>query len=82
MTNPITLALVLAATLLLATPSVYAAPSQPDKCAKQGVVTDCSKVKQAQNRKPHKTIKRRGRNIDPITTCAVGKGSPCMPKRP
>lgn len=82
MTNPITLALVLAATSLLATLPGYAAPTQQDKCAKQGVVTDCNKVKQAQNRNTHKTIKHRGRNIDPITTCAVGKGSPCIPKRP
>lgn len=80
MKNHITLAL--AAALLFATQPGYASPSQQEKCAKHGMVADCNKAKQAQHRTTRKTIKYRGKNIDPITTCAVGKGSPCMPKRP
>jgi hypothetical protein len=74
-------AIALATTMLLATQPGYAQSRQQDVCVKEGPDVGCKKIRHSQISRAHKTVKHRGKNIDPITTCAVSKASPCVPKR-
>jgi hypothetical protein len=56
-------------------------------CVKEGMVAQCDTAKPAQKSKPlpiknNRMTKHRGKNIDPITTCSMGKHTPCTPTRP
>lgn len=74
-------AIALIAPLMLASQPVYAQSRPQGACTQQSSNADCLKLRHAQTQKAHKLTKHRGKNIDPITTCAVSKTSPCMPKR-
>ncbi|THF54040.1 hypothetical protein [Allorhizobium terrae] len=79
-------ALVITAAMILAVQPGHAASTTPEGvCAKEGVVARCDAAKPAQQPIKHsehvqpKHVKHRGKNIDPITTCSMGKKTPCVP---
>jgi hypothetical protein len=81
----ITTALMLAAQPGYASSDAQSANATPSGvCAKEGVVARCDTSKPLKTLKHRpvkhsKNVKHRGKNIDPITTCSVGKKTPCVP---
>lgn len=76
-------ALVMTTAFLLAAQPGYATSTTPQGvCAKEGVFARCDTAKPAQQPIKHsKHVKHLGKNIDPITTCSMGRKTPCVPKK-
>lgn len=80
-------ALMITAGIVLVAQPGYATSTTPQGvCAKEGVIARCDTAKpinspKQQPIKHSKNIKHRGKNIDPITTCSMGKKTPCTPAK-